>query len=112
MTFKDLLDSTMRRLGASAGTDAAMKHASQEHVRLSNPWHAVAIQPGPKRCEAVTERLGTRYLSKDAPQLPLRECTEPACTCRYRHHDDRRLDGTALDRNGMPLPHPQRRDAD
>lgn len=112
MVLKDFLDSAMRRLGVSTGTDAATNQVPQEHVRLSNPWHSVAIQPGPKRCEAVTGRLGMRYLSRDAPKLPLKDCTEPACTCRYRHHDDRRLDGTALDRNGMPLPHPQRRDGD
>ena len=53
-----------------------------------------------------------RYLSKDAPRLPLRDCTESGCTCRYRHYEDRRHEGVALDRNGMPLPHPSRRNTD
>ena len=111
MAIKDLLDAAKRRLAKSEPAEAPQQ-APREHVRVTNPWHSVAIQPGPKRCEAVTQLLGQRYLSKDAPLLPLKACTEPACTCRYRHHDDRRLEGTPLDRNGMPLPNPGRRDAD
>jgi hypothetical protein len=31
-----------------------------------------------------------RYLSREAPPLPLKDCTSPECTCRYEHHEDRR----------------------
>ena len=112
MAIKDLLDAAKRRLGKSAETPPELQQTPREHVRLSNPWHSVSIAPGPTRCEAVTKMLGERYLSKTAPLLPLKDCTESACTCRYRHHDDRRLEGTGLDRNGMPIPHPKRRNSD
>lgn len=108
MAFKDLLKSAKRRLGL-ADALGELKDLPQEKIHLSNPWHAVTIQPGPKCCKAVEARLGQRFLSKDAPPLPLKDCTESACRCRYRHYDDRRHEGASLDRKGMPLPHPNRR---
>jgi hypothetical protein len=112
MAIKDLMETARRRLGLSTKLPEVVKQAPREHIRLSNPWHSVSIVPGPKRCEAVTRMLGERYLSTKAPLLPLKDCTESGCTCRYKHHDDRRLEGTGLDRNGRPIPHPKRRDSD
>lgn len=31
-----------------------------------------------------------RFLSGDAPRLPLPSCGAPTCNCRYVHHGDRR----------------------
>lgn len=57
------------------------------------PTHrAVAICPGAFSCEAVRQREEKRYLSGDAPFLPLRECDQAACECTYEHFDDRRAD--------------------
>jgi hypothetical protein len=33
---------------------------------------------------------GQRFLSREAPQLPLKDCASASCTCRYQHHEDRR----------------------
>jgi len=55
-----------------------------------NRWHAVAIVPGAGHCKAAESAKGRRFLSAEAPLLPLRECNAAACTCKYRHHDDRR----------------------
>jgi hypothetical protein len=33
---------------------------------------------------------GQRFLSREAPQLPLKACDREDCTCRYEHHQDRR----------------------
>lgn len=112
MAIKDLLEAARRRLGMSEDAPKIPNQAPTEHIKISNPWHAVSIVPGPKRCEAVNKLLGERFLSKQAPMLPLKGCTESGCTCRYRHHDDRRLEGTPLDRNGRPLPNPHRRGSD
>jgi hypothetical protein len=55
-------------------------------------WHAVAIRPKGGSCEAVQACRSARYLSKEAPRLPLAGCsTSDTCTCVYKHHDDRRL---------------------
>jgi hypothetical protein len=55
-----------------------------------NRWHAVAILPGAGCCKAAESARGRRFLSTEAPLLPLRACDVGACTCKYRHHEDRR----------------------
>jgi hypothetical protein len=55
-----------------------------------NRWHAVVIVPGAGHCKAAESAKGRRFLSAEAPLLPLRDCDVSACTCKYRHHDDRR----------------------
>ena len=54
-------------------------------------WHAVHIAAGPKACDAVLALAKKRFLSSEAPRLPLAECPRPgSCQCGYRHHKDRR----------------------
>jgi hypothetical protein len=54
-------------------------------------WHAVTIQPKGACCEAALAIRNTRFLSAEAPRLPLAQCTTPqSCGCAYKHHDDRR----------------------
>jgi hypothetical protein len=55
-----------------------------------NPWHAVAIAPGHRTCAAARELRDVRFLSREAPTLPLKACDNPECTCRYEHFEDRR----------------------
>lgn len=57
---------------------------------ISNPWHAVAIVPGPRACPAARAAGHARYLSSEAPSLPLPDCSTKSCTCHYRHYQDRR----------------------
>jgi hypothetical protein len=61
-----------------------------ERVRIVNPYHAVSIVGGSQACDAVKAQVGRRYLSSEAPRLPLVECGKPECRCHYAHHDDRR----------------------
>ena len=58
--------------------------------KKTSPYHAVTIAPGPRACEAAKALRGKRFLSREAPDLPLRDCSCSSCTCRYEHHDDRR----------------------
>ena len=55
-----------------------------------NRWHAVAIVPGATHCKAAEAAKGRRFLSTEAPILPLRGCDAAACKCKYRHYEDRR----------------------
>ncbi len=42
-------------------------------------------------CAAAAMCRNTKYLSKDAPRLPLAGCSHPeSCQCKYRHFEDRR----------------------
>jgi hypothetical protein len=71
----------------------------------AHPYHAVAIRYyGNSACPtvrqfAIKSTLSTqtppfletqRFLSNEAPLLPLAGCTEKYCQCRYVHYDDRR----------------------
>jgi hypothetical protein len=60
-------------------------------ARLPKRWHAVAIVAKSTSCQAARDLRATRFLSAEAPRLPLVQCTTPnACPCAYKHHDDRR----------------------
>jgi hypothetical protein len=42
-------------------------------------------------CRAVLAARGKRFLSREAPPLPLPACTKPeTCDCKFVHFNDRR----------------------
>ncbi len=60
------------------------------HHWVTNPWHAVSIVPNPQACGKARGLSRVRFLSKDAPSLPLEDCDARLCGCHYRHYEDRR----------------------
>lgn len=58
--------------------------------RPSNQFHAVSIVPGSLACAAAHGLSQKRFLSREAPVLPLKTCDRGDCECRYEHHEDRR----------------------
>jgi hypothetical protein len=58
--------------------------------RSQQAWHSVSIIRGRQPCAAVVELNGCKWLSAQAPQLPIKDCDAKQCECRYRHHADRR----------------------
>lgn len=59
-------------------------------VRVENKFHAVAIIPGEHACQAAYRFQGQRFLSRQAPPLPLPTCDAFQCTCKFKHYKDRR----------------------
>ena len=59
-------------------------------ARIVNNFHAVSIKPGPRCCQTAKSMAGVRYLSREAPRLPLPQCDAAGCECKYVHHEDRR----------------------
>ncbi len=59
-----------------------------------NRYHAVSIHspdaPDNAACYAARTISGKRFLSSEAPALPLAGCDNAECNCRYFHHSDRR----------------------
>lgn len=54
-------------------------------------WHAVCITAKALSCTAAQDLRRKRFLSKEAPLLPLEGCSNPfACPCTYKHYEDRR----------------------
>lgn len=58
----------------------------------TSPWHAISVVPTLDSCDAATKLREQRFLSKDAPSLPLPDCTQrKSCRCSYRHFTGRRV---------------------
>lgn len=70
----------------------------EEHSNAARPvkagpttkFHAVSIKVGPSVCSAAQSLDGKRFLSNAAPRIPLPDCDEPECECRFEHYGDRR----------------------
>ena len=75
-----------------------------ERPRIVNHFHAVSIAPGSNACDAAKARAGRRFLSREAPRLPLAECSCTDCRCRYLHHDDRRAYARRISDNRDAMP--------
>jgi hypothetical protein len=58
---------------------------------------AVEIRTLGAACRAAHVLRGQRFLSKDAPTLPLKGCTFGQCACTFSKLKDRRTDGRRLD---------------
>jgi hypothetical protein len=52
--------------------------------------HPVSVGPGHNCCAAAHALRDRRFLSREAPVLPLTGCDVAHCSCRYEHYDDRR----------------------
>lgn len=64
--------------------------AAVKRPRKSTKYHSVTIELDPHPCAAVKAIGGAKLLSHEAPILPVSECDQANCRCRYIHHDDRR----------------------
>jgi hypothetical protein len=57
----------------------------------ASKWHAVVVVLQTSSCAAAALCRNTRYLSDEAPRLPLPSCSRPDdCPCKFRHLEDRR----------------------
>ena len=53
-------------------------------------WHSIGLVYYYSACNAARACKGVRFLTADAPSLPLRGCDAAKCKCQYRHYTDRR----------------------
>jgi hypothetical protein len=77
-------------LGAGARDVAASNAAAAKQQRRHNGVEVIPRQGA--CCKAVRAISGQRFLSAEAPRLPLADCDQPTCRCRYQHFTDRRTD--------------------
>ncbi len=77
--------------------------ASRADQTCVSPIHAVEIRCTKNACQAAKDTRGERYLSAEAPLLPLDQCDRPdRCQCRYQHYKDRRGDQRRDAEVGLP----------
>jgi hypothetical protein len=84
-----LKNANYRKTLRSSASSTLVKAPVAKPAKLSR-WHAVSIAKGKECCAAVEGLGGQRWLSSQAPQLPVKGCDMRDCECRYRHHDSRR----------------------
>jgi len=59
--------------------------------RPASKWHTVTIVLQTSSCAAAAMCRNTRYLSREAPRLPLSTCPNAGSRpCTFKHHEDRR----------------------
>ena len=75
------------RSHSSGRTPAARAATSRKVV---SPYHCVEIRARGEGCAAVRRLAGKRFLSAEAPLIPLMGCSVGACACTYKHYNDRR----------------------
>ena len=71
--------------------------------KVTHLYQGIEIAIGSSPCEAARTGVGKRYLSDEAPLLPLEGCSDPrGCDCRYKHFVDRRTDARRDSDSGLP----------
>jgi hypothetical protein len=71
---------------------ARLKRRAKPVAEPENSLEGVEIDAGLISCGAASALRGKRFLSEEVPSIPLPGCNQRACQCRYRYHDDRRID--------------------
>ena len=73
------------------GSEKAQPPAPARPKTPVSRFHAVSIKLSDYPCAAARELAGRRFLSSEAPKLPLADCSNAGgCACRFVHHKDRR----------------------
>lgn len=66
--------------------------SSSSNNAKNDEFHCVETHHHAQCCNAVKELHGIRFLSAQAPTLPVNGCDQEHCHCDYIHHDDRRIE--------------------
>ncbi len=84
-----------RRQGLAVTARPGAGSATRVEAKSRPPggFHGVTLKPCLIACEAVEAVAGKRFLSREAPALPLAGCNQPRCDCTYGHLSDRRDGG-------------------
>src|SRR5262245_951398 len=80
---------------------AASSHPPPPRAKEGGRFGAVQIRPRLGACRAAQLLQGHRFLAKDAPSLPLRECSAARCSCKFSKMPDRRTEGRRLEHGGL-----------
>ena len=85
------MNDVFKRAKAFFGKEEPASDTSIQKKKVALAFHAVTIVSGRHACTAARTLAGKRFLSSEAPILPLKDCNSEECECRYEHHEDRRI---------------------
>ncbi len=77
-----------------SGAEQPASHGKK--TSSANPsarYSSVSIMTPRSCCQAAQALVSSRFLVREAPQLPLEKCNLTHCKCGYIRHEDRRDDG-------------------
>jgi len=77
-------------LKQSKNKSASAQKSASASSRRQKEFAAVSIKTGPRACAAANYLKGKRFLSNQAPALPLSKCDISDCQCKYAYFRDRR----------------------
>jgi hypothetical protein len=89
------------RLAARRQAPSPSPPSPPTRAKAGGRFGAVQIRPRGNACRAAHLLKKHRFLAKNAPSLPLRECTAARCACTFSKLSDRRTDGRRLDHGGL-----------
>jgi hypothetical protein len=79
------------------------RKTSRPVTQIEHVFHGIEVVPGEQCCQAARKASQTRFLSNDAPRLPLEDCDRLGdCQCRYKHYSDRRTEVRRDSDAGLP----------
>ncbi len=96
-----MLREWLKKLSGQGQERGAGGAAKRLQDAKANRYHAVSLLPGPRCCDAIKQFTDTRFLTSEAPKLPLEACDKAQCNCRYKHHPDRRDESRRLVDSGV-----------
>jgi hypothetical protein len=89
-----MLKGLQRLVGKTASDGQTKKpagNAAPKPPSASNDFRAVLVTPGNSGCFAANAIADKRFLFREAPRLPLVDCTmAPDCSCKFKKLSDRR----------------------
>jgi hypothetical protein len=91
----------IRRARAPNRPPQQAKTRAAQPSRAGGRFGAVQIRARSNVCGAARALEGQRFLAKDAPSLPLADCTAAQCSCSFTKFSDRRTDGRRLEHGGL-----------
>ena len=82
-----------KRSKSATARDRKAERMAAAAARQRHPFQAVSLCSLGGGCAVVESYGQRRFLVRESPPLPLKECTSTHCICKYVRHDDRRYDG-------------------
>jgi hypothetical protein len=90
------------RPAAARRPAAASSNPPPPHAKEGGRFRAVQIRPRLEACRAAQAIEGQRFLAKDAPPLPLPQCSaKKTCSCTFSKLPDRRTGGRRISTGGL-----------